>query len=41
MINFDEITGENQAEHYPKYISGNRYRILIVGALDQEKLTHY
>ena len=42
MINFDDHTSENKAEHSPKwpYIPYHPYRILMQGVLDQEKRIH-
>ena len=43
MINFNDVTGENIKERNPNktQISDHPYRILITGAMDQEKQTHY
>ena len=43
MINFNDVTGENIKEHNPTkaQISNHPYTILITGAMDQEKQTHY
>ena len=39
MINFDDYTNENKAEHNPKwpYIPDNPYRVVIVGGSDSGK----
>ena len=43
MINFDEYTNENKQEHNLNwlYIPDHPYRILIIGAQEQEKQIDY
>lgn len=43
MTNLGNDTGENIKEHNPNkaQISNHPYTILITGAMDQEKQTHY
>ena len=43
MINLDNIVNDNNKKHNEKwpYIPDHPYRNLIIGVLDQEKLTRY
>ena len=43
MINFDDITNENNGEHNSKwpYIPDHPYRILIIGGSGLRKKMHY